>query len=174
MNSSEVSLNFSKLSCQWKYRTWHTGTEIAPVPSSVSTHCGVSSAKMSISLTGCGGNRNLELVKFLHVVKYLNEKWDVRGSACWWLFSWLGVVLCFLHGRWWFLVGEIQAKILSLYSHIHHQGYFHLVVKKKKEPKREKKTFPFCLPASLLDLFSLLVFSISPALFKYLLYFINT
>lgn len=70
--------------------------------------------------------------------------------------------------------GNTGKNCLSLYSHIHHQGYFHLLVKKKKEPKREKKTFPFCLPASLLDLFSLVVFNISPALSKYLLYFINT
>lgn len=39
-NSSEMPWNCSKLSCQQKYHTWHTGPEMVPIPSSVSTHFG--------------------------------------------------------------------------------------------------------------------------------------
>lgn len=61
---------------------WNMGTEIITVPISESTHFGVSSAKTSISLAGCNSNTYLELIKILHMVKYLNEEEDVEGSAC--------------------------------------------------------------------------------------------
>lgn len=110
-------------------------------------HRGVCSAEMSISLAGCSGNTYLELIKILHMVKYLNEKGDVEGSACWWLFSYLAAFLVFPTQQMMIFCGGNIRKNTSLYSHIHHQEHFPFLAKKNlKRQKKRKKDVSFQSP----------------------------
>lgn len=140
MNSSEISWCCSKLSCQWKYHTWNTGTEIITVSSSVSTYFGVSSAETSITLAGCSGNTYLELIKILHIVKYVNEKEDVERSACWWLFSYLAAFLVFPTKKIMiFLWRKYRKKYLSLFLYSPSRTFPLLSKKNLKRPKKKRK-----------------------------------
>lgn len=135
---------------KWKYHMWNMGAEIITIPISESTHFGVSSPKTSISLAGCNDNTYLELIKILHMVKYLNEEGDVEGSACWWLFSYLAAFFCVSYTAnddfSWRKYRE-KPQNLSLFPYSPSRTFALLSQKKLKRQKKGKK--PCFLPASL-------------------------
>lgn len=94
-----------------------------------------------------------------------NETWG--GSACWESFC----VFCGLSG--------IEFKALRGPNDDfggQKFPYFYFFTKKKEEGKGGKRgslSAPYLPSSSLMDAFSLALFSITPALFKYLLDFIN-
>lgn len=97
---------------------------------------------MSISLAGCSGNTYLQLTKILHMVKHLNEKGDVEGSACWCLFSYFAAFFVFLTKPMMiFFLEEIkrEKKDLSLFPNSPSRTFPFLAKKIKNTKKKGKK-----------------------------------